>query len=841
MSTISHPATDYDRIINRAIEDEVREAFIDYSMSVIISRALPDARDGLKPVHRRILYAMHELGLRPNRPHKKSATVVGEVLGKYHPHGDAAVYDALVRMVQDFSLRYPLINGQGNFGSIDGDSAAAFRYTEARLDHAALELLADIDKNTVDFVPNFDDQLKEPVVLPSRFPNLLVNGTTGIAVGMATNIPPHNLREVVDACVYLLDHPDCSIEDLMRYVRGPDFPTGGVIHGLDGIREAYETGRGRVVIRGRAEIEEREDGRGERIVIRDVPYMVNKAKLVEQIAQLVNEKKLEDIADLRDESNRDGIRIVVDLKRDAIPQFVLNQLYKYTQLQTTFSITMLALVNKEPRVLNLKQTLEAFLQHRHEVVVRRTEHELAEARGREHILEGLKIAVDHIDEVIEIIRTSSTSDEASQRLMDRFALSETQANAILDIRLAKLTSLERQAIETQLAETRAFIADHEDILARHERRIQIIKDELREVADRFGDERRTDIIAADGDLSIEDLVPDEEMVITVTHEGYIKRTPANTYRMQRRGGRGINGMETKEEDWVEHLFLARTHDTLLFFTRDGRCYRLKVHEIPLGTRQSRGKPLVNLIQLGSGEKIAALVPVRTFDDGQNLVLATRKGIVKKTPLLAYENVRANGLIAMTLTPGDEIIGARITYGQDEIILATRNGIAIRFRETDIRETGRATMGVRGIRLASNDEIIGMVVPRPGDTLLVVTENGLGKRTQVDAYRLQTRGGLGVINVRTSEKTGRVVAIMNVCDEDELILVTRNGIINRQSVAGVPIFRRNTQGVRLINLSPNDSVTDVALVRCSDDANTPSTEQLNTSPAEISVSESAAAA
>lgn len=841
MSAISHPATDYDRIINRAIEDEVREAFIDYSMSVIISRALPDARDGLKPVHRRILYAMHELGLRPNRPHKKSATVVGEVLGKYHPHGDAAVYDALVRMVQDFSLRYPLINGQGNFGSIDGDSAAAYRYTEARLDHAALELLADIDKNTVDFVPNFDDQLKEPVVLPSRFPNLLVNGTTGIAVGMATNIPPHNLREVVDACVYLLDHPDCSIEDLMRYVRGPDFPTGGVIHGLDGIREAYETGRGRVVIRGRAEIEEREDGRGERIVIRDVPYMVNKAKLVEQIAQLVNEKKLEDIADLRDESNRDGIRIVVDLKRDAIPQFVLNQLYKYTQLQTTFSITMLALVNKEPRVLNLKQTLEAFLQHRHEVVVRRTEHELAEARGREHILEGLKIAVDHIDEVIEIIRTSSTSDEASQRLMDRFALSETQANAILDIRLAKLTSLERQAIETQLAETRAFIADHEDILARHERRIQIIKDELREVADRFGDERRTDIIAADGDLSIEDLVPDEEMVITVTHEGYIKRTPANTYRMQRRGGRGVNGMETKEEDWVEHLFLARTHDTLLFFTRDGRCYRLKVHEIPLGTRQSRGKPLVNLIQLGSGEKIAALVPVRTFDDGQNLVLATRKGIVKKTPLRAYENVRANGLIAMTLTPGDEIIGARITYGQDEIILATRNGIAIRFRETDIRETGRATMGVRGIRLASNDEIIGMVVPRPGDTLLVVTENGLGKRTQVDAYRLQTRGGLGVINVRTSEKTGRVVAIMNVCDEDELILVTRNGIINRQSVAGVPIFRRNTQGVRLINLSPNDSVTDVALVRCSDDANTPSTEQLNTSPAEISVSESAAAA
>lgn len=841
MSAISHPATDYDRIINRAIEDEVREAFIDYSMSVIISRALPDARDGLKPVHRRILYAMHELGLRPNRPHKKSATVVGEVLGKYHPHGDAAVYDALVRMVQDFSLRYPLINGQGNFGSIDGDSAAAYRYTEARLDHAALELLADIDKNTVDFVPNFDDQLKEPVVLPSRFPNLLVNGTTGIAVGMATNIPPHNLREVVDACVYLLDHPDCSIEDLMRYVRGPDFPTGGVIHGLDGIREAYETGRGRVVIRGRAEIEEREDGRGERIVIRDVPYMVNKAKLVEQIAQLVNEKKLEDIADLRDESNRDGIRIVVDLKRDAIPQFVLNQLYKYTQLQTTFSITMLALVNKEPRVLNLKQTLEAFLQHRHEVVVRRTEHELAEARSREHILEGLKIAVDHIDEVIEIIRTSSTSDEASQRLMDRFALSETQANAILDIRLAKLTSLERQAIETQLAETRAFIADHEDILARHERRIQIIKDELREVADRFGDERRTDIIAADGDLSIEDLVPDEEMVITVTHEGYIKRTPANTYRMQRRGGRGVNGMETKEEDWVEHLFLARTHDTLLFFTRDGRCYRLKVHEIPLGTRQSRGKPLVNLIQLGSGEKIAALVPVRTFDDGQNLVLATRKGIVKKTPLRAYENVRANGLIAMTLTPGDEIIGARITYGQDEIILATRNGIAIRFRETDIRETGRATMGVRGIRLASNDEIIGMVVPRPGDTLLVVTENGLGKRTQVDAYRLQTRGGLGVINVRTSEKTGRVVAIMNVCDEDELILVTRNGIINRQSVAGVPIFRRNTQGVRLINLSPNDSVTDVALVRCSDDANTPSTEQLNTSPAEISVSESAAAA
>ncbi|HET6763269.1 MAG TPA: DNA gyrase subunit A, partial [Longimicrobiaceae bacterium] len=643
------------RILPRLIEDEMRESFIDYSMSVIVQRALPDVRDGLKPVHRRILFAMHEAGLSPSRPYKKCATVVGDVLGKYHPHGDSSVYDALVRMVQDFSLRYPLVDGQGNFGSVDGDFAAAYRYTESRLAPIASEVLSDIDKETVNFAPNYDDRLQEPTVLPSKLPNLLVNGSSGIAVGMATNIPPHNLREVVNACVYLLDNPDCTVADLMHSVRGPDFPTGGVIYGRDGIREAYETGRGRVVTRARAEIEEREGGRGERLIVTELPFQVNKARLIEYIAELARDRKIEGISDLRDESDRDGMRIVIDIKRDAIPHIVLNQLYKHTQMQSTFGVILLALVNGEPKVLTLKQMLHHFLQHRHEVVRRRAEFELRKAKEREHILEGLKIAVDNIDAVIAIIRGSETTEEAGERLRETYALTVRQSDAILNMRLARLTGLEIEQLEAELGEVRATIADLEDILGSYDRRTRIIKDELAEVADKYGDERRTDILGETGTFSIEDLIADEEMVITVSHTGYIKRVPVDTYRAQARGGRGISGMKTKEEDWVEHLFLANTHDYLMFFTRDGQCYWLKVHEIPQGSRDSRGKPIVNLINLAADEKIAALVPVREFNHDRFLMFATRKGVVKKTAFHEYDSSRRDGLIAINLRDGDELV------------------------------------------------------------------------------------------------------------------------------------------------------------------------------------------
>jgi DNA gyrase subunit A len=798
------------RVLPRLIEDEMRESFIDYSMSVIVQRALPDVRDGLKPVHRRILFAMHEAGLAPNRPYKKSATVVGDVLGKYHPHGDASVYDSLVRMVQDFSLRYPLVDGQGNFGSIDGDSAAAYRYTESRLAQMATELLADIDKETVDFAPNYDDRLTEPRVLPARVPNLLINGSSGIAVGMATNIPPHNLREVVAACVHLIDHPDADAEALMAFVRGPDFPTGGVIYGRDGIREAYETGRGRVVVRARAEIEEKEGGKGERIIVTEIPFQVNKSRLIEYIAELVRDKKLEGISDLRDESDK-RIRIVIDLKRDAIPHIVLNQLFKHTQMQTTFGVIMLALHNGEPKVLPLRDMLRHFVAHRHDVVVRRTEFELRKAKEREHILEGLKIAVDHIDEVIGIIRSSATTDEAGERLRGRFALSQRQSDAILNMRLARLTGLEIEQLEAELSELRASIAELEDILGSRERRFTIIKDELTEVSDKYGDERRTQILGDAAGLSIEDLIPDEEMVITVSHAGYIKRIPADTYRSQARGGRGIAGMATKEEDWVEQVFLASTHDYLMFFTREGQCYWLKVHEIPQGQRASRGKPVVNLINIDSDDRIAALVPIRVFSHDRYLIFATRNGTVKKTVLSAYGNPRRVGLNAINILDGDELIDVQLSDGACEVVLATHQGIAIRFQEHNVREMGRATTGVRGISLEEGDFLVGMVVAKRGNHLLVVTELGLGKRTLVDAYRLQRRGGKGVINIKKTERTGAVVAMKVVHPHDELVLITRQGIINRQGVDGIRLIGRNTQGVKLINLEKNDSVMDVARV------------------------------
>jgi DNA gyrase subunit A len=810
------------RVLPRLIEDEMRESFIDYSMSVIVQRALPDVRDGLKPVHRRILFAMHEAGLAPNRAYKKSATVVGDVLGKYHPHGDSAVYDSLVRMVQDFSLRYPLIDGQGNFGSIDGDSAAAYRYTEARLAPLATEMLADIDKETVDFAPNFDDRLQEPRVLPARAPNLLVNGSSGIAVGMATNIPPHNLREVVAACVHLIDNPDAETEALMAFVRGPDFPTGGVIYGRDGIREAYETGRGRVVVRARATIEEKERG-GERIIVTEIPFMVNKARLIEHIAELVRDKKLEGISDLRDESDK-RIRVVIDLKRDAIPHIVLNQLYKHTQMQSTFGVIMLSLVNGEPKILALRDMLRYFVEHRHSVVVRRTQFELRKAREREHILEGLKIAVDHIDEVIHVIRSSATTDEAGERLRSRFELTERQSDAILNMRLARLTGLEIEQLEAELGELRAQIADLEDILGSRERRFSIIKEELLEVSDKYGDERRTQILGDTAGLSIEDLIPDEEMVITVSHSGYIKRIQADTYRSQARGGRGVAGMGTKEEDWVEQVFLASTHDYLMFFTRQGQCYWLKVHEIPQGQRASRGKPVVNLINIDADDKIAALVPVREFSHDRYLIFATRKGTVKKTVLSAYGNPRRVGLNAINVLEDDELIDVQLSDGGCEVVLATHEGMAIRFPESHVREMGRATTGVRGISLEAGDYLVGMVVAKRGNHLLVVTELGLGKRTELDAYRLQRRGGKGVINIKMAEKTGHVVAMKVVHPHDELVLITRQGIVNRQAVDGIRVIGRNTMGVKLINLEKGDTVMDVARVVNEDEEPKPITSE-----------------
>ncbi|MDE0394596.1 MAG: DNA gyrase subunit A [Gammaproteobacteria bacterium] len=798
------------QVPSRLLEDEMRESFIDYSMSVIVQRALPDVRDGLKPVHRRILYAMNGLGLGPGRPYKKSATVVGEVLGKYHPHGDTAIYDSMVRMAQGFSLRYPLVGGQGNFGSVDGDAAAAYRYTEARMAPIATEMLGDIEKETVGFVPNFDARLDEPVVLPASFPNLLANGSSGIAVGMATNVPPHNLREVVEAVLALIRDPDLPQEELEELVRGPDFPTGASICGRDGIRDAYRTGRGRIVIRARTEIEETRQG-GDRIVIREIPFMVNKARLIEQIAGLVREKRIVGIQALRDESDRDGMRIVVELKRDAITQVVLNLLYKHTQVQSTFGAILLALVDGVPRVLTLRQLLLEFIGHRHEVVVRRSEFDLRKAREREHILEGLKIAVDHVDEVIRIIRGSPDRPAAAAELRAGFGLSDEQAEAILNMRLARLTGLEMRKLEEELAEVRGRIGELEELLASRDLRMEVIGGELRALSERYGDDRRTRIIGESFRLDMGDLIVDEEVVLTVSHHGYVKRIPIDTYRSQRRGGRGLQGMGTREADWVEHLFVASTHDVLMIFTRDGTCHWLRVWQIPQGSRQARGKPIVNLLNIGAGSKIASIVPVREFADDRWLLFATRDGMVKRTPLAAYGNVRNVGLRAIRIREGDELIDVRITGGDDEVILATEAGKAIRFRESDCRVMGRVAGGVMGIRLAEGDRVVGMVVARPDSSLLVVTDGGMGKRTEVGQYRLQRRGGKGVINMKLSERAGKVVSIKAVAPDEEVMLITRRGVINRQRTEEISVIGRLTQGVRLVALDEKDEIMDVARV------------------------------
>jgi len=800
-----------ERILPRLIEDEMRESFLDYSMSVIVQRALPDVRDGLKPVHRRILYAMHELGLVPGRPYKKSATVVGDVLGKYHPHGDVAVYDSLVRMVQDFSLRYPLVDGQGNFGSVDGDPPAAYRYTEARLTRIAMTMLEDIDKNTVDFVPNFDDRLQEPTVLPARLPNLIVNGTSGIAVGMATNIPPHNLAETVEAINHLVDHPDASLKDLRKFIKGPDFPTGAIIYGREGIKECYEKGRGRMVLRARAVVEEKESTGKQQIVVTEIPYQVNKANLIAQIAELANDKKIDGISDIQDYSDREGMRVVIDLKRDAVPAVVLNQLYKHSQMQTTFGAIMLALVDGAPKEMNLKEILEHFIEHRHTVIVRRTEFELKRAQDREHILEGLKIAVDNIDEVVKIIRKSKDTPTADASLRKRFKLSEKQSAEILNMRLARLTALEITKLEDELKEVRKFIKECKEILGSKPRRLKILKEELSELAHGFGDERRTEIVADQGEFSIEDLIAEEDMVITVSHAGYIKRLPVSAYRRQRRGGRGVISAHTKEDDWVEHLFIASTHDYVMFFTQQGQCYWLKVHEIPQAARAARGKPIISCIAMKPDERLASLVPVREFSEDQYLLFATKQGVVKKTRLSEFGNPRSVGIRAINIEKGDELIDVQVTDGRNDIVLATHHGMSIRFHEKDVRDMGRTATGVKGIELDKKDQVIDMVVVRRKSTLLTVTEKGMGKRSELDEYRVQHRGGRGIITLKRADKTGNIVALKEVLPDDELMMITKKGIMIRVPVEGIRISGRNTQGVKIMNLTPGDLVVDVARV------------------------------
>ena len=811
-----------ERILPRLIDEEIKESFINYSMSVIVSRALPDVRDGLKPVHRRVLYAMNELGLVPGRPYKKCATVVGDVLGKYHPHGDSSVYDALVRMAQDFSLRYLLVDPQGNFGSIDGDSAAAYRYTEARMTRLAVTMLNDIEKNTVDFAPNFDDRLQEPRVLPAGVPNLLVNGSAGIAVGMATNIPPHNMREVVDACVALIDDPTLDVAALRRFVKGPDFPTGGYIYGRAGITDYQETGRGRIIMRARAVIEEKESSGKSQIVVTEVPYQVNKAKLVKDIAVLVRDGKLTGISALRDESDRDGIRVVIELKRDAIPRVVLNQLYKHTAMQSTFGVIMLALVPDDtgrliPRVLTLKQVLEHYLAHRHEVVIRRTQFDLDKALEREHILEGLKIAVDNIDEVIALIRAAEDTPTASAQLQARFGLSERQAEAILNMRLAELPRLEREKLQGGLRDVRAFIAELRSILESRERRMEIMKGELLAVRETFGDDRRTEIVSDEGEFTVEDLIAEEEMVVTISRQGYIKRTSVSLYRRQGRGGKGKIGADLKDGDFVEQMYVTSTHNYILIFTDDGRCYWLKVHELPQAGRATRGKPIVNLINVTPDTRIRAIVPVREFADDEYLLFCTENGTVKKTALSQYSNVRANGVKAIKIEDGDRLIDVLVTNGTNDVILGTASGLSIRFHEQDVREMGRDTTGVKGISLGDDDRVVGMVVIKRNEaTLLVATERGLGKCTSLDDYRIQKRGGKGILTLKRTEKTGNVVALMEVSADEEIMLITRGGVAIRSSVKEVRVAGRNTQGVKLVSLESGDLVTAVARMVPDDD-------------------------
>ncbi len=793
------------------IEDEMRKSYMDYAMSVIIGRALPDVRDGLKPVHRRVLYAMHELGNDYNKPYKKSARVVGDVIGKYHPHGDSAVYDTIVRLAQDFSMRYPLIDGQGNFGSIDGDSAAAMRYTEVRMNRLAHELLADIDKETVDFGPNYDDSLQEPLVLPCKFPNLLVNGSEGIAVGMATKIPPHNLGEVIDGLIAVIDDPKIEFDQLLEKIPGPDFPTGGFILGREGIREAYRTGRGIVQMRARALVEkDRRTGR-ESIVITEIPFQVNKAKLIEKIADLVKEKKIEGINDLRDESDRDGMRIVVELKKDSIPQVILNQLYKMTPMQSSFGIIMLAIVNGQPRVLTLREVLDKFIEHRKEIVTRRCIFELKKAEARAHILEGLKIALENLDEVIAIIKGSANPAEAKESLMARFAFSDKQAQAILDMRLHRLTGLERDKIIAEYEEILALIRRLKEILASEVEILKIIKEELQEVRDRFGDDRRTEIIEARGELSLEDLIVEEDMVVTVSHGGYIKRNAVSLYRAQRRGGKGKTGMRPKDEDFVENIFIASTHSYILVFTDRGKVHWLKVHEIPQGGRASRGKAIVNLIHVEPGEKVMTILPVKEFVSGRYIVTATANGIIKKTDLMAYSHPRAGGIIALTIDEGDSLIAARLTDGNADIILASRQGKSIRFPETDVRPMGRVARGVRGMNLEKGDQVIGMetVTDATSSDLVTITRNGYGKRTPLSEYRVQSRGGKGIITIKTSERNGEVIDIKLVDDESDLMLITDRGKLLRTRVRDFRQIGRNTQGVRVMVLEEGERIVAVA--------------------------------
>src|SRR5580765_5450752 len=789
----------------------MKRSYLDYAMSVIVARALPDARDGLKPVHRRILYSMYEQGHTPDKKYVKSARVVGDVIGKYHPHGDQSIYDAMVRMAQDFSMRVPLIDGQGNFGSVDGDPPAAYRYTEARLTRIAMTMLEDIDKNTVDFVPNFDDRLQEPTVLPGRLPNLIVNGSAGIAVGMTTNIPPHNLGEVVQAIVHMVDHPNATIKDIRKFVKGPDFPTGAIIYGRDGIKECYEKGRGRIVIRARAIAEEKESSGKQQIVVTEFPYQVSPERVHEQIRDLVLAKKLEGISDVRNESDKEGIRLVIELKRDAIPMVVLNQLYKHTQMQQTFGAIMLALVDGTPRELTLLELLQHFIEHRHTVITLRTQFELQRAQDREHILEGLKIAVDNIDEVIRIIKKSKDTASADAALRKRFKLSEKQSAEILNMRLARLTALDITKLEEELKEVRKFIKECKEILASKPRRLKILKEELSELAHGFGDERRTEIVADQGEFSIEDLIAEEDMVITVSHAGYIKRLPVSAYRRQRRGGRGVISAHTKEDDWVEHLFIASTHDYVMFFTQQGQCYWLKVHEIPQAARAARGKPILSCIAMKPDERLASLVPVREFSEDQYLLFATKQGVVKKTRLSEFGNPRSNGIRAINIEKGDELIDVQVTDGKNDIVLATNHGMSIRFHEQDVRDMGRTATGVWGIELDKKDHVIDMVVVRRKSTLLVVTEKGMGKRSELDEYRIQHRGGRGIITLKRGPKTGDIVALKEVLPDDELMMITKKGIMIRVPVEGIRITGRNTQGVKVMNLTAGDLVVDVARV------------------------------
>jgi DNA gyrase subunit A len=801
----AHPALD---MVN--IEEEMRKSYLEYSMSVIVGRALPDVRDGLKPVHRRVLYAMHDMKNYFNRPYKKSARVVGDVIGKFHPHGDAAVYDTIVRLAQDFSMRYPLVDGQGNFGSVDGDPPAAMRYTEVRMTRLAQNFLDDIDKETVDFVPNYDGSLMEPSLLPTSIPNLLVNGSSGIAVGMATNIPPHNLTEVTQAVERVIDDPEVTIKDLMRIVPGPDFPTAGFILATAGIKDAYETGKGIIKIRARAFIEKVGQNR-ERIIISEIPFMVNKAKLLERIAELVKDKKVEGISDIRDESDRDGMRVAVDVKREGNALVIMNRLYKYTQMEVSFGIIFLAIVKGRPQVLNLKEMLALFVEHRREIIVRRTIYDLRKAEERAHILEGLKKALDALDEIIETIRSSADPKEAKSRLMADFSLTEAQAQAILDMRLQRLTGLEREKIQSEYQELLKNISQYKAILASPAMVLQIIKDEMKQIRESFGDERRTEILHEAGEIDVEDLIAEEDMVVTISHEGYIKRNPISLYRAQRRGGKGLTGARPKEEDFVEMLFVASSHDYLLFFTNKGRVYWKKVHEVPEAGRMSRGKAIVNLLELQKGEKVATTLAVRTFEANRFVVMATKEGLVKKTELAAYANPRTGGIVAIKINEEDELIGVRVSTGSQDIFLTTRQGKSIRFHEDEIREMGRVAAGNIGIRMESGDQVVGMDVLDEGATILTVTENGFGKRTRTGEYRVQGRGGKGILTIKTTQRNGLVVYACQVTDPDELMIITEQGKIIRLKVADISVIGRNTQGVKLIDLAEGEKVVAVAKV------------------------------